>query len=106
MGSAVNRRRFQRNPVQIPVAYRRLGGGLNWTRAYDISAGGLKIRSLEPLTTGTTLEISIYIPTPNREKVYTCKGTVVWCHSDGGSDNALTAGVCFLETLNDMMQYL
>jgi hypothetical protein len=106
MATTGNRRKFQRNSVQIPVAYRRTGGGLCWTRTYDISAGGVKIRSLEPLNTGTPLEISIYIPAPRRDKVFQSQGTVVWCRPAGGGDATLTCGVSFQELLPDLLNYL
>lgn len=101
-----NRRRHQRNTVQIPVAYRRSGGGLCWTRSYDVSAGGLRIRSYEALKTGTPLELSLFVPGPHRDQVLTSRGVVVWCHDEGDPSAAMTCGVMFQNLLPEVLRYL
>jgi hypothetical protein len=103
MPSWLNRRRHIRNEVQIPVAYRRTGGGLCWTRSYDVSPGGVRIRSFDPLQTGTALELSLYLPGPQRNRVLMSRGVVVWCHDNEAPGAALTCGVMFQQVLPDLL---
>jgi hypothetical protein len=103
MPSWLNRRRHHRNEVQIPVAYRRAGGGLCWTRSYDVSAGGVRIRSFEPLQTGTALELSLYLPGQHRDRVLVSRGVVVWCRENGDPDAALACGVMFQQMLPELL---
>lgn len=100
----LNRRKHPRNEMQLPIAYRRLAGGLCWTRSYDVSAGGIRMRSLEEIPAGTALEISVVVPAARRERVLSSRGVVVWCRRDEGPDAVLSCGVMFHNMLPELMK--
>jgi len=101
-----NRRQFERSEIQIPVAYRRSGDGLCWTRTFDISAGGVKIRSMEPIPAGTRLELALHIPVTPRERVVASRGTVVWCRPDEGPNPVLICGIMFQRFIPELLNHL
>src|SRR5512143_416085 len=106
MSPWLNRRRFARTEVQLPVAYRHRSGGLCWTRSYDVSAAGLKMRAMEPLSTGMPLELTLHVPLPRGEKVFHSEGLVVWCRPEGGQDAPQTCGIMFNQALLDVLEFL
>ena len=91
----LNRRRFQRRPIELPVAYRSPGGGTCWTRSCDLSAGGMRMRTLEPLRIGTALDLRLHLTVEGKERILSSHGTIVWCHNGEGKEPLRTCGVVF-----------
>ncbi len=60
---------------------------------------------MEPLRTGTALDIVLYIPAKSGEKVFNSRGTVVWCQPQG-TDTTLTCGVMFQDIRLDVLKIL
>jgi c-di-GMP-binding flagellar brake protein YcgR len=76
-GSPEDRRRYKR--VQAPVYCRPVGIGLRFRQdralPLDISLGGMRIYSDEPVQKGTRLELELFLPDNTS---VTCKVEVVW----------------------------
>ena len=72
-----NRRQFKR--VHAPVYCRPMGFSLNFLqpkqRPLDISLGGMRIYSDEPIKKGNKLELELFLPDTTS---VTCKVEVVW----------------------------
>lgn len=79
----VEKRRWVRHPIQVPLAVRPKGGAPGFrTRAGDLSEGGVSLTSQAPIAVGSLVEVDI----PVRQTLFTLTGTVVACleRRDGG----------------------
>ena len=93
MGS--ERREFDRVPVPMPVRFRVLGGFLGmWLDGLvqDLSAGGLRFTSLQPVEQAATLEFQLTLP--GRMEPYSLTGQVLWV--DPARPEALEYGAVFI----------
>ena len=81
-----NRRSSQRVPVGVPISY-RVGRTIAGAITLDISRGGLAIRTMNPLPTGTAIQVTLRLPGTAAEIEAT--GRVAW------SDRKTGMGVQF-----------
>lgn len=70
-----NRRGSPRVDVAIPISY-RAGQTIAAAQTRDVSRGGLGIQTLEPLETGTPLQVTFKLP--GAEEDISASGHVVW----------------------------
>jgi c-di-GMP-binding flagellar brake protein YcgR len=93
-----NRRQFKR--VQAPVYCRPMGLSLRFLqpkqqRPQDISLGGMRIYSDEPIKKGTKLELELFLPDASS---VTCKVEVVWIDAlPAGSPAKHDVGLKFID---------
>ncbi len=72
------RRQFRRVPHPIDVRYHTFGWGESWTNAtlINLSAGGIRLRSDEPLEPGSQIELRLGLP--NAPEPLAVQGRVMW----------------------------
>lgn len=109
---ADERRDFSRVPVPFDVCYRIYGElGETWREisTVNISAGGMRLRSEEPLEVGTQLEIQITLS--SAAIPLAVQGSVAWSRSMGAGANEI--GVQFTdltpqqqEQVDSLVQFL
>lgn len=89
------KRKFERRLARFRVNF--TGGGAffsDYTR--DLSEGGIRVGSINPLETGTRLKLSLYIP--SRPQPLDLEGEVIWSHPvKGRNEEYLGVGVKFGE---------
>lgn len=93
---AGERRDFSRVPVPFRVRYRlyrELGESWRQIATVNISAGGMRVRSEEPLEVGGRLEVQITLS--SAATPLTVQGCVVWSRSLGAGVNEI--GVQFTD---------
>ena len=92
-----NRRANPRVPLTVPVSF-QAGGVLASARTQDLGRGGVAIRTMEPLPTGTLIELNFRLPGSGRD--ITAAGRVAW------SDRRVGMGVQFEKLTSEAQQVL
>ena len=99
------RREFDRVLVPMPVRFRVLGGFLGmWLDGLvqDLSAGGLRLTSLQPVDRDATLEFQLTLP--GRMEPYTLTGQVLWV--DAARPEALEYGAVFINVTDGQRAFI
>jgi hypothetical protein len=100
-----DRRRFRR--VQAPVVCRPLGRplfGRHGQPAVDISQGGIRLYSDEPLEPGERLEIELFLPD---QSTITCQVELVWIDTLTANGPAkYDAGMKFIDAPPEVLERL
>lgn len=92
-----NRRVNPRIPIALPVSY-QAEGAISAARTQDLSAGGVAIRTMDPLPAGTQIDLTFRLPGSNRD--ISASGRVAW------SDRRVGMGVQFEKLTSDALQAL
>ena len=97
MENKSEKRRFDRYEVRFRVNF--VGGGAFFSDySHDLSEGGIRVESINPLKPGTKLKLSLYLP--DRPSPLQVEGMVVWSRKvkdQSGADEYLGVGVEFDE---------
>ena len=73
--SYLNKRKFERYEARFRVNF--IGGGAFFSDySHDLSEGGIRVESINPLEPGTKLKLSLYLP--DRPNPLQVEGVVVW----------------------------
>lgn len=103
MGS--ERREFGRVPIPMPVRFRVLGGFLGmWLDGLvqDLSAGGLRFISLQPVDQDAIIEFQLTLP--GRMEPYSLTGRVLWV--DSTRPDALEYGAVFIDVADRQRAFI
>ena len=97
--ASLDRRRYRRFPVRLPIEYYRVDSPINQTaQALDASEGGLQIFFPEQMEIGQTLHLKLFFSSGSELNTIEMLAQLVWMNTELGEGEKLyRSGVRFIK---------
>jgi c-di-GMP-binding flagellar brake protein YcgR len=95
----LERRKYRRFPVHLPVEYYRFDSPINQTaQALDASEGGLQILFPEQMEIGQNLHLKLFFPSDSELNTIEMLAQLVWMNTElGEGEKLFRSGVKFIK---------